>query len=152
MVGESFPGILYTTYKSQPSPRKNACKAKKSSRNQSQSFLSSLPIVLSAMPWGYAASCTLCFEGEGGADLVGSLVELLGIKGGAEAEGDAGAEEDVVGDGCDTTVVDLELFCTLEYSYLQNKIWSLPWQTRQGLVCTCWQPRDRLGYRPWSPK
>jgi len=40
---------------------------------------------------------------------VGGLVELLGIEGGAEAEGDAGTKEDVVGDGCDTAVVDLEL-------------------------------------------
>jgi hypothetical protein len=40
---------------------------------------------------------------------VSRLVELLGIEGSAEAEGDAGAEEDVVGDGCDTTVVDLDL-------------------------------------------
>jgi hypothetical protein len=52
---------------------------------------------------------TLCFEDEGSADLVGSLVELLGIKRAADAEGDTGAEEDVVGDGCDTTVVDLGL-------------------------------------------
>jgi hypothetical protein len=52
---------------------------------------------------------TLCFEDEGGADLVGGLVELLGIKGAADAEGDTGAEENVVGDGCDTTVVDLGL-------------------------------------------
>lgn len=39
-----------------------------------------------------------------------SLVELLGIKGGAEAEGDAGAKENVVCEGGDTTVVDLDLF------------------------------------------
>jgi len=76
---------------------------------KNKSFLSSLSIVLSAIPWSYAASCTLCFEGERGADLVGGLVELLGIEGGAEAEGDAGTKEDVVGDGCDTAVVDLEL-------------------------------------------
>lgn len=37
------------------------------------------------------------------------LVELLGVEGGAEAEGDAGAKEDVVGDGGDATVVDLDL-------------------------------------------
>ena len=40
---------------------------------------------------------------------MGGLVELLGIKGGAEAEGNTGAEEDVVGNGGDTTVVDLDL-------------------------------------------
>jgi hypothetical protein len=44
---------------------------------------------------------------------MGGLVELLGIKGGAEAEGDAGAEENVVGDGCDTAVVDLDLFANI---------------------------------------
>jgi hypothetical protein len=62
---------------------------------------------------GPTASCTLCFEGERGADLVGSLVELLGIKRGTKAESDAWAEENIVGDGCDTTVVDLDLFYTL---------------------------------------
>ena len=52
----------------------------------------------------------LCLEDEAGADLVGGLVELLGVEGGAEAERDAGAEEDVVGDSGDATVVDLDLF------------------------------------------
>lgn len=51
----------------------------------------------------------LCVEDEGGTDLVGSLVELLGIKGGSEAKGDTRAEENVVGDSGDTTVVDLDL-------------------------------------------
>ncbi len=79
--------------------------------------MSSLSIVPSANhAWGYVASCTLCFEGERSADLVGSLVELLGIKRGTEAEGDAGAEEDVVGDSCDTAVIDLELFITSAYA------------------------------------
>jgi hypothetical protein len=40
---------------------------------------------------------------------VGGLVELLGIKGSANTEGDALTEEDVVGKGSDTTVVDLGL-------------------------------------------
>lgn len=40
---------------------------------------------------------------------MGRLVELLGVEGGAEAERDAGAEEDVVGNGGDATVVDLDL-------------------------------------------
>jgi hypothetical protein len=43
---------------------------------------------------------------------VGGLVELLGIKRGTEAEGNAGAEENVVGDGCNTAIVDLDLFFT----------------------------------------
>lgn len=41
---------------------------------------------------------------------MGGLVELLGIEGGAESEGDTGAEENVVGESSDTTVVDLDLF------------------------------------------
>ena len=49
---------------------------------------------------------------------MGSLVELLGIKGGTEAESDAWAEENIVGDGCDTTVVDLDLFYTLANAFL----------------------------------
>lgn len=40
---------------------------------------------------------------------MGSLIELLGIEGGAEAEGDTGAEENVVGNGSNTTVIDLDL-------------------------------------------
>jgi hypothetical protein len=52
---------------------------------------------------------TLCFENKGSADFVGGLVELLGIKRAADAEGDTGAEENVVGDGCDATVVDFGL-------------------------------------------
>lgn len=41
--------------------------------------------------------------------LVGGLVKLLGIERGTDAESDTRAEEDVVGDGGDTTVVDLAL-------------------------------------------
>lgn len=41
--------------------------------------------------------------------LVGGLVKLLGIERGTNAEGDTRAEEDVVGDGGDTAVVDLAL-------------------------------------------
>jgi len=41
---------------------------------------------------------------------VGGLVELLGVEGSADAESDALAEEDVVGDSSDTAVVDLGLF------------------------------------------
>lgn len=44
--------------------------------------------------------------------LVGGLLQLLGIERGTNAEGDAGAEEDVVRDSSDTTVIDLALFCT----------------------------------------
>ena len=55
------------------------------------------------------ASSGLRLEGEAGTDLVGGLVELLGVEGGAQAQGDAGAEEDVVGNGGDTAVVDLAL-------------------------------------------
>jgi len=40
---------------------------------------------------------------------VGSLVKLLGIEGSANTEGDTWAEEDVVGDGSNTTIVDLGL-------------------------------------------
>ena len=38
----------------------------------------------------------LTLESEGSADLVGGLVQVLGVEGGAEAEGDAGSELDVV--------------------------------------------------------
>lgn len=41
--------------------------------------------------------------------LVGGLVKLLGIERGTNAESNTRAEEDVVGDGGDTAVVDLAL-------------------------------------------
>jgi len=41
---------------------------------------------------------------------VGGLVELLGVERSTNTEGDALTEEDVVGDGGDTAVVDLGLF------------------------------------------
>ena len=41
---------------------------------------------------------------------MGSLVEVLGIKGSTKAEGDTRAEENVVSQGGNTTVVDLGLF------------------------------------------
>jgi hypothetical protein len=41
---------------------------------------------------------------------VGSLVQVLGIEGGTEAEGDTRAEQDVVSQSGNTTVVDLSLY------------------------------------------
>lgn len=52
----------------------------------------------------------LGLEGEAGANLVGSLVQVLGIKGSTEAEGDTRAEEDVVSQAGNTAVVDLGLY------------------------------------------
>ena len=40
---------------------------------------------------------------------MGGLVELLGIERGTETEGDTRAEENIVGNSSDTTVVDLDL-------------------------------------------
>lgn len=51
----------------------------------------------------------LCLEGKAGTNLVGSLVKLLGIKRETKSKGGTWAEEDVVGEGGDTTVVDLGL-------------------------------------------
>lgn len=42
-------------------------------------------------------------------NLVGSLVELLGVERATKAEGDALTEENVVGEGSNTAVVDLDL-------------------------------------------
>lgn len=73
---------------------------------------------------------------------MGSLVQLLGIEGCADAEGDAGAEEHVVGDGCDAAVVDLDLFvrhisemlvCQVPkgtHCMKEMGLASLPWQTK----------------------
>ena len=52
----------------------------------------------------------LTFEGEAGTDLVGSLVQILGIKACTEAKGGSGAEPDVVGQSGDTAVVDFGLY------------------------------------------
>ena len=51
----------------------------------------------------------LTLEGEAGADLVSGLVQLLGIKGAANAEGQAAVDLGVVGEGCNAEVVDLGL-------------------------------------------
>lgn len=53
---------------------------------------------------------SLGLEGEAGANLVGSLVQVLGIKGSTEAKSDTRAEEDVVGQSGNTAVVDLGLY------------------------------------------
>lgn len=41
---------------------------------------------------------------------MGSLVELLGVERATKTQGDALSEEDVVGKGSNTTVVDLDLY------------------------------------------
>lgn len=51
----------------------------------------------------------LSLEGEAGANLVGGLVQVLGIERSTQAEGDTRAEEDVVSQSGNTTVVDLGL-------------------------------------------
>lgn len=55
----------------------------------------------------------LTLKGEAGTNLVGSLVEVLGVEGGTKTESDAGAEEDVVGESGNTTVVNLGLYTSL---------------------------------------
>jgi hypothetical protein len=45
---------------------------------------------------------------------VGGLVKLLCIKGSANAEGNTLTEENIIGNGSDTAVVDLGLFFMLD--------------------------------------
>lgn len=52
---------------------------------------------------------SLTLKGEAGTELVGSLVELLGIERATKTQGDTLTEEDVVGKSGNTTVVDLDL-------------------------------------------
>lgn len=54
-------------------------------------------------------SLSLTLKGEAGTELVGSLVKLLGIERATKTQGDTLTEEDVVGEGGNTTVVDLDL-------------------------------------------
>lgn len=51
-----------------------------------------------------------------------SLVELLGIERGTETEGDTRAEENVVGDGSNTAVVDLDLISDISIQPLFQPI------------------------------
>jgi hypothetical protein len=53
---------------------------------------------------------SLTLEGEASTELVGSLVKLLGVERATETQGDTLTEEDVVGKGSNTTVVDLDLY------------------------------------------
>lgn len=66
------------------------------------------PMLLAYISYGVS------FEASIMTNLVGSLVDLLGIERGANADGDARAEENVVGDGGNTTVVDLGLFSLVD--------------------------------------
>jgi hypothetical protein len=52
----------------------------------------------------------LSLKGEAGTNLVGSLVEVLGIERSTEAKSDTRAEQNVVSQSGNTTVVDLGLF------------------------------------------
>lgn len=49
---------------------------------------------------------------------MGGLVQVLGIKGSTKAEGDTRAEENVVSQGGNTTVVDLGLKCENRQQHL----------------------------------
>lgn len=51
----------------------------------------------------------LTLEDEAGTNLVAGFVELLGVKGGTDAQGHARVDLGVVGEGEDTGVVDLSL-------------------------------------------
>ena len=54
-------------------------------------------------------SKSLSLKGEAGAELVAGLVQLLGIKGAANAKGEARVDLGVVREGCNAGVVDLGL-------------------------------------------
>ena len=51
----------------------------------------------------------LALKGEGSANLVSGLVEVLGIQRGTKTESDASSELDIVGESSNTSVVDLGL-------------------------------------------
>jgi hypothetical protein len=73
---------------------------------------------------------TLTLEGEVGANLVATLIELLGIEGAANAKGEASIDLGVVGQGDETTVIDLELFSPFVSVATSKKITlSIPWQS-----------------------
>src|SRR5664279_3154226 len=95
-------------------PQPNAMQSM--ARNSSLVF----SIVLFALCPVIPSTRTLCLEGERAANLVGGLVELLGIEGCANAESDTGAEENVVCNGSNTTVVDLDLFPMCQKSYVNR--------------------------------
>lgn len=57
---------------------------------------------------------SLTLKGEASTELVGSLVELLGIERATKTQGDTLTEEDVVGKSGNTTVVDLDLLLRKE--------------------------------------
>jgi hypothetical protein len=58
----------------------------------------------------------LSLEGEAGANFVASLVELLGIEGSTNAEGEALVDLGVVCEGEDATVVYLGLVSSYQYN------------------------------------
>jgi hypothetical protein len=66
-------------------------------------------------------SVHLCVEGQGSADFVSSLVKLLGIKGSSNAECSTRAEENVVCNSGNTTVVDLDLSRTISAKIVEQQ-------------------------------
>ncbi len=62
----------------------------------------------------------LCLENERSTNLVVSLVELLGIERGTDAKGDTRSEENIVGNGSNTTVVNLGLQIVCKWQLSHN--------------------------------
>lgn len=101
----------------------------------------------------------LTLEGEASTELVGSLVELLGVERATETQGDTLAEEDVVGKGGNTAVVDLDLLVetrrkqsVTEITRLERSKENVPWRRRRGQCGTCWRPRGRQCCWSWSSR
>ena len=83
---------------------------------------STMALLLSYSPYSRNSN-NLSLENEVGTNLVGGLVDLLGIKGGTKTESYALAKEDIVACSCDAAVIDLELFLILAnhlFSKAQN--------------------------------
>lgn len=75
----------------------------------------------------------LTLEGEGSADLVGGLVQVLGVERGPQTQSHTSSELDVVGQGGDTTVVDLGLFLSQHCISMLQDMWITDLSERAGV-------------------
>lgn len=95
-------------------------------RGYSVQVLSSSPDSMRKLPFSKLVTSfipsNLTLEGEADTNLVGGLVNLLGVERATETQGDTGAEEDVVGDSGNTTVVDLGLFSSGQQESAEGEV------------------------------
>ena len=94
-----------------------------------------MPDLLCMLISVFDRQCLVCLslESERCADLVSCLAQILCVERGAETEGDACAELDVVGQCCDAAVIDLGLFDFVSRDFLRRNRLAVHLRERAGI-------------------